>query len=81
MNYDLVMTTYNKFSISLAIAQIRKDKGFSQQEMALFLKISQSKMSKIEKGKLDISLVEFLLFCKKLKIGPVGLIRKIEKNF
>lgn len=55
--------------IGFRIKQIREEKNLSQEQLANLLDISQSKLSKIENGRLKkIEMKLVLKFCKNLDI-------------
>lgn len=51
------------------ITQIRKEKGFSQEYMALRLEISQSHYAKIEKGQKELTLSRLVQISEILNIN------------
>jgi ribosome-binding protein aMBF1 (putative translation factor) len=53
------------------IRKSRRANGLSQADLAKALKISQSKISKIEAGRVPINIQEWFYFCRKLKL-PVN---------
>ena len=55
--------------IGFRIKQLREQKNISQEQLANLLKISQSKLSKIENGRLKkIEMKLVLKFCKNIDI-------------
>ena len=56
--------------IGFRIKQLREQKNISQEQLANLLEISQSKLSKIENGKLKkIEMKLVLKFCKNIDIN------------
>jgi transcriptional regulator with XRE-family HTH domain len=53
-----------------AIKHARDYKGFTQNDLADYLKIQQPTYHYIETGQSSISAYSFLRLCKKLKIDP-----------
>lgn len=48
------------------IKQIRQERGFSQDYMAVQLKITQSHYAKLEKGKLNLTLARLIIISQVL---------------
>ncbi len=53
-----------RLSAGMFIKNRRRSAGFSQIELADLMKISQSKLSKIEKGFYEVGIQEWFRFCK-----------------
>jgi len=62
------------------IKKIRKSKKISQSEIGNYLSISQGTYRDIESGKIRLSLDNYLLICKYLKIDPTKLINDNSKK-
>lgn len=54
--------------ITEKVIKLRKDKGYSQSDMAERFGISQMAYSKIESGKTDIGFAKAFLFCEILEV-------------
>ncbi len=52
------------------LQRIRTERGFSQEEVARRLAITQSYWSKIENGKMEIRIREWFRFCRMMGIPP-----------
>ena len=58
------------------IKKLRKDRNMSQEELAIQLNISQSKLSKIENGRLHLDLLFIVNFCKCLSVDMDDFLNK-----
>ncbi len=61
------MTENVNVKLGKKIYQLRKEKKFSQEDLAKKVNYSQCKISKIENGRKDIEVSELLAFSKALK--------------
>lgn len=65
----------NRKEVSVSVKLLRVTRNITQQELARKVKISQGKISKVEAGKLDLSVPEFCRILKAfgwdMKIGAI----------
>lgn len=65
----------NRKEVSVSVKLLRVTRNITQQELARKVKISQGKISKVEAGKLDLSVPEFCRILKAfgwdMKIGVI----------
>ena len=59
----------------------RKKAGVTQVELALRLGITQSAVSKIERGKRSLDVVEFVSLVRALRADPPEVIATVERAF
>ncbi len=69
------LTTYLNLLIS-----IRKEKGFTQLELAEKLQKPQSFVSKYESGERRLDILELQAICAVLEIPLTTFVQKLEKN-
>jgi len=62
------------------INSIRKAKNITQEQIAISINKPQSFVSKCLSGQRRIDVVEWLWFCKALKISPETFLRKFKFN-
>lgn len=62
------------------LAELRKDKGLSQAQLAKKLKKPQSFVSKYERGERRLDVVEFLDVAKILGADPCEIINQITES-
>ena len=62
------------------IRNIRKARGFSQEEIAHLLNISQSQYSKLENGEIAFNVTQLGILCDKLDLNPLNIIEFTEKQ-
>lgn len=70
------MKTNNSFKVDTILSNIRKirvESRVKQLTVALYLGISESFYSKIERGKKKLTLTEFLKICECLNVSPTNL--------
>ena len=67
-------------AVSHLLKQERKAKGYTQSMIADCLMKPQSFVAKYEAGEKKLTIGEFILVCKSLKIEPSHAIRKIIKS-
>jgi transcriptional regulator with XRE-family HTH domain len=60
------------------LRQLRKETGFSQQELAAALDKPQSFVSKYESGERKLDILELRQICQKLGIDTVTFITRLE---
>ncbi len=73
---SLYTTEYKKFLE--CIVAVRKESGFTQQQLAELLGKPQSYVSKYERGERRLDVVEFLALCKALSVSPMSIIERLE---
>lgn len=56
------------------LAKIRREKGYSQEKLALETGIARSYLSGVERGKRNISLINICIIAGKLEIPPSKLL-------
>ncbi|MER1969152.1 helix-turn-helix transcriptional regulator [Castellaniella sp. GW247-6E4] len=56
------------------LAQLRKEQGISQEQLALMSGIARSYVSGVERGKRNISLLNIVLLAQTLKVEPAELL-------
>ncbi len=66
--------------IGRKLAQLRKQKGFSQQDIATYLNISRSSVTQMEAGKRKISIPEFVKLAEFLQFSLDEFIHKQEEE-
>ena len=71
------MTIHEKFG--LAVATLRKERGYSQERFALEANIARKYMSDIENGKRNVSLDVIKRIADKLEIPISKLFEEVEK--
>ena len=71
------MNIHEKFG--LAVATLRKEKGYSQERFALEASIARKYMSDIENGKRNVSLDVINRIAEKLEIRVSDLFLKVEE--
>ena len=71
------MTIHEKFG--LAVATLRKERGYSQERFALEANIARKYMSDIENGKRNVSLDVIKRIADKLDIPVSKLFEEVEK--
>lgn len=62
------------------LKQQRELKGLSMRELADKMGISHSYIGKVEQRERNLDVVEYLKYCKALKISPIEGLRIIDKN-
>lgn len=71
------MTIHEKFG--LAVATLRKERGYSQERFAFEANIARKYMSDIENGKRNVSLDVIMRIADKLEIRVSELFLEVEK--
>ena len=71
------MTIHEKFG--LAVATLRKERGYSQERFAFEANIARKYMSDIENGKRNVSLDVIKRIADKLDIHISDLFQKVEE--
>ena len=71
------MNIHEKFG--LAVATLRKERGYSQERFALEANIARKYMSDIENGKRNVSLDVIKRIADKLEISVSELFQEVEK--
>ncbi|HEU4552035.1 MAG TPA: helix-turn-helix transcriptional regulator [Chitinophaga sp.] len=66
--------------VAILIKHLRRRKEYSQEYMAAHLDISQNAYSKLETGKISISIDRLCDVARILDINPAELLGKIEIN-
>ena len=61
------------------LRKIRKRSGLSQQQLAERLGITQSLVSKCERGERRIDVMELFQFCKALGVSPAEFLQSLQK--
>jgi transcriptional regulator with XRE-family HTH domain len=64
-------------AIIVALADIRKKKGFTQSKIAKILGRPQSYIAKYEQGERLLDIIEFFYICKALETDPIRLLKKL----
>jgi transcriptional regulator with XRE-family HTH domain len=59
---------------------VRKEKGFTQEELAVAINRPQSFVSKCENGERRLDLIEFLQIMHVLDVDPFEFIRELENS-
>lgn len=62
------------FKLGQNISKIRKERGFTQEQMAEKIGVTAQYVSIIENGRANISIQTFLSVCELLKVNPLVLI-------
>jgi transcriptional regulator with XRE-family HTH domain len=70
--------TYRAFLTHLKA--MRRDRGVSQVELAALLGVTQSFVSKAERGERRIDVVEFMAFCDVLQLNPAAEMLKLTEK-
>ncbi len=68
----------NKSDIGFRIKKLREEKNLSQEELAVQLCISQSKLSKIENGHLNASLPLIIAACNLFNLSLTDLTQVMQ---
>ena len=63
----------------MILKDIRKEKGFSQQEVADKIGINRTSLSKIENGKQDLSSIQLFQLSRLYDVDPYKLLGKEEE--
>ena len=71
------MTIHEKFG--LAVATLRKERGYSQERFAFEANIARKYMSDIENGKRNVSLDVIMRIADRLEIRVSELFLEVEK--
>ncbi|AEG31622.1 helix-turn-helix domain-containing protein [Thiomicrospira cyclica] len=64
----------------LMLIQLRKNSGLTQSELAEYIGVDQSFISKIERGERRLDIVEFVLYCNSLKVSPAETIEILQQK-
>ncbi len=62
-------------SIGQKIVQIRKDKGYSQEDLAGFVDMDRSYLSEIENGQKNLSVMMLIRISNALDVKPEDILR------
>jgi transcriptional regulator with XRE-family HTH domain len=62
------------------LRQARQDAGLTQVDLAKKLAITQSLLSKIERGDRRIDVIELRAFCMAVGVGLLEFIRRLERE-
>ncbi|MHA6529135.1 helix-turn-helix domain-containing protein [Paenibacillus sp. BAC0078] len=62
-----------------ALKQIRKMRGYTQEQLSLYSRVDRSFISELETGEKAASFLTILSLCKVLNIKPSELISKFEE--
>lgn len=62
------------------ISKARRDKGYTQEEMAINLNISKSGYKKLEYGINKLTLARFVQICKVLDLDVAAAIKEVLKD-
>ncbi len=65
-------------NITEIIKSIRKEKKYTQKEIASYLNLSQTSYSDIENGISSLTVEVFLKICKFLEIDPITLVKNTD---
>lgn len=65
-------------TINEKIKLIRKEKNYTQKDIANYLQIAQTSYSDIENGIARLSLEDYLKICKFLELDPILLVKDTE---
>lgn len=65
-------------TINEKIKLIRKQKNYTQKDIANYLQIAQTSYSDIENGIARLSLEDYLKICKFLELDPILLVKDTE---
>ncbi|MGJ8478715.1 helix-turn-helix domain-containing protein [Sphingobium yanoikuyae] len=76
-------TVYSEPSLKLgaALAEIRREKGVLQEELATRLGKDQSLISNIERGHRRIDVLEFYTIARALDIEPADMFARVTEGF
>lgn len=64
----------------LLLIELRKNSGLTQSELAKVIGVDQSFISKVERGERRLDIVEFLFYCRALKISPSEIIETLGQK-
>lgn len=62
------------------ISKARREKGYTQEEMAIKLNISKSGYQKLEYGINKLTLTRFIQICKVLELDVTAAIKEVLKD-
>ena len=62
------------------LREARRETGITQVELARRLKLTQSLVSKIERGDRRLDLAELRSFCRSIGIGLVEFVGRVERE-
>lgn len=68
MNYDLAKL------LGFNIKKVRKNKGISQEQLALLTSIDRSYIGRIERGEVSITIEKLYAIAKTLEVDPQSLL-------
>ncbi|EJO34015.1 transcriptional regulator, PvuIIC family protein [Acinetobacter radioresistens WC-A-157] len=68
MNYDLAKL------LGSNIKKVRKNKGISQEQLALLTSIDRSYIGRIERGEVSITIEKLYAIAKTLEVDPQSLL-------
>ena len=69
-----------KHAFGMTLKRVRKEKGFSQEGLALEADIGRSYMSDLERGISEPGLEMVFRICETLQIKPSEFVRKMERK-
>ena len=81
MAHATAMKKQNNRAIGAAIQALRKEHGLSQAEFSLRCGFTQSKVSKLELGEQQLSMVEGFRISQALGIAPKRLFDRVYTEF
>lgn len=64
--------------LGIAIREIRKEQGFSQEGLALETDIHRSHMGSLERGKINASILTLLKICETLNVPLADIISRAK---
>lgn len=65
--------------VILDLVRRRKAAGITQVEIAAALHTDQSKISKFERLERDLGLVDFVRYCRALRVKPADILQLIDR--
>ncbi len=63
-----------------ALRELRKERGFSQEGLAIESEYDRSYMGRLERGEANPSLRMIFALCKLLRVKPSELLKRTEKH-
>ena len=70
---EIVMDVQRRFGLRLA--ELRKEKGWSQEKLSLEAEIARSYLGGVERGKRNISLINICKLAETLGVKPADLMQ------
>lgn len=72
------LTSAEYRAVVAALTRIRTDAGLTQRALAGRLGLDHSIIAKVEMGQRNVSVVDFLVWCRAIDVDPVAIIKEVD---